>query len=191
MASRTPPVLGEPLPLELANTRFAHRGHEYEGLQEPPDLAAWLRRVRERLPIAPADGDLDAIGPDDLAAARELRDALRTLFTAATAGNALDADAAGVVNRAVRSAPRWHEITTERTPATAVRTTAPRVPAALAAIAEEAVGLLTGPEADALRACGAPGCMLFFRKNHPRRAWCSPRCANRVRAARHYARRTA
>jgi predicted RNA-binding Zn ribbon-like protein len=50
---------------------------------------------------------------------------------------------------------------------------------------------LTGADAAALRACAAPGCMLFYRKDHPRRAWCSPRCSNRVRAARHYARRTA
>ncbi|MDQ3722876.1 MAG: hypothetical protein M3376_07395 [Actinomycetota bacterium] len=33
--------------------------------------------------------------------------------------------------------------------------------------------------------------MLYFRKDHPRRTCCSVRCSNRVRAARHYARRTA
>ena len=191
MDSHPVPVLGEPLPLELANTRFAHRGHEQDGLREPADLAGWLRRVRERLPLAPADRDLDAIGPEEVAAARELRDALRTLLTAATAGTAPDAEAPEVVNRVVRSAPRWHEIAIEPAPASVVRTAAPPVRAALAAIAEEAVGLLTGSEAAALRACAAPGCMLFYRKDHPRRAWCSPRCSNRVRAARHYARRTA
>ena len=191
MDSPPAPVLGEPLPLELANTRFAHRGHEHDGLREPADLAAWFRRVRERLPVAPVDGDLDAIGPRELAAARELRDALRTLFTAVTAGNALAAEPAEVVNGAVRSAPRWREIATETALASVVRTAAPPMPAALAAIAEEAVRLLTGPDAAAVRACAAPGCMLFYRKDHPRRAWCSPRCGNRVRAARHYARRTA
>jgi predicted RNA-binding Zn ribbon-like protein len=191
MESRPPPVLGEPLPLELANTRFAHRGHAHEGLQEPADLAAWLRRVRERLPIAPADGDLDAIGPEQLAAARELRDALRTLLTAVTAGNAPDAESVEVVNGTIRSAPRWREITSDPAPASVVRTAAAPVAAALAALAEEAVELLTGPDAAGLRACAAPGCMLFYRKDHPRRAWCSPSCGNRVRAARHYARRTA
>jgi predicted RNA-binding Zn ribbon-like protein len=191
MDSHPAPVLGEPLPLELANTRFAHRGHEHEGLREPTDLTVWLRRVRERLPVPPLDGDLDAIGPEELAAARELRDALRTLFTAVAAGAALDADAAEVVNRAVRAAPCWRELAPEPEPASVVRTAAPPVPAALATIADEAVRLLTGPDAAELRACAAPGCMLFYRKDHPRRAWCSPRCSNRVRAARHYARRTA
>lgn len=191
MASRPVPILGEPLPLELANTRFAHRGHEHEGLREPADLSAWLRQVRDRLPAAPSDRDLDGIGPAELAAARALRDALRTLFTAATAGTAPDADAAEVVNRAVRAAPQWRELATDDGLAAVTRTAAPPVSAALAAIADEAVGLLTGPDAAALRACAAPGCMLFYRKDHPRRAWCSPRCSNRVRAARHYARRTA
>jgi len=191
MDSRPAPVLGEPLPLELANTRFAHRGHEHDGLREPADLTRWLGQVRERLPVAPTDADLDAIGPAELAAARALRDALRTLLEAATAGTAPDADAAEVVNRAVRAAPRWRELVTEPEPASVVRTAAPLVPSALAAIADEAVRLLTGPDAAALRACAAPGCMLFYRKDHPRRAWCSPHCSNRVRAARHYARRTA
>ncbi len=191
MELRRAPILGEPLPLELANTRFAHRGHEHEGLARPEDLAGWLRRVDDRLPAALAQHDLDAIGPEELAAARDLRDALRTLLTSAVADTMPDAHAAEVVNQAARAAPWWRELVTDPVPTSVARSAAPSVPAALAAIADEAVRLLTGPDATALRACAAPGCILFYRKNHPRRAWCSPRCSNRVRAARHYARRTA
>ena len=189
MASHPPPLLGEPLPLELANTRFARRGHEHEGLREPADLADWLRRVGGRLPVALPDAELDALGPGELAAACALRDALRSLFADVAAGAAPGADAAAVVNRAVRAAPAWRELAVDPAPAAVVRTVAPPFPAALAAIAAAAVGLLAGPDATALRACAAPGCMLFYRKDHPRRAWCSPRCSNRVRAARAYARR--
>ncbi|QIG41827.1 CGNR zinc finger domain-containing protein [Nocardioides anomalus] len=39
-----------------------------------------------------------------------------------------------------------------------------------------------------LRACLAPGCVLYFVKEHHRQAWCSVGCGNRERAARHYAR---
>ena len=39
-----------------------------------------------------------------------------------------------------------------------------------------------------LRACLAPGCVLYFVKDHPRREWCGPACGNRARAARHYRR---
>jgi predicted RNA-binding Zn ribbon-like protein len=50
------------------------------------------------------------------------------------------------------------------------------------------VDILTGPAATRLRACYAPGCVLYFVKAHPRREWCSDACGNRVRAARHYQR---
>ncbi len=57
----------------------------------------------------------------------------------------------------------------------------------LGGLAADAIEFLaSGPE---LRACLAPGCVLYFVKDHPRRAWCSTGCGNRVRAARHYARR--
>ncbi|WP_225993278.1 CGNR zinc finger domain-containing protein [Actinomadura rudentiformis] len=39
-----------------------------------------------------------------------------------------------------------------------------------------------------LRACLAPGCVLYFLKNHPRREWCTAACGNRARGARHYRR---
>lgn len=60
--------------------------------------------------------------------------------------------------------------------------------AALAKVATDAVHLLAGPDAPQLRACHAPGCVLYFIKTHPRREWCSDGCGNRVRAARHYQR---
>jgi predicted RNA-binding Zn ribbon-like protein len=60
--------------------------------------------------------------------------------------------------------------------------------AAVAAIAEEAVALFAGPDRRLLRACHAPGCVLYFVRNHPRREWCSDGCGNRARVARHYQR---
>jgi predicted RNA-binding Zn ribbon-like protein len=58
----------------------------------------------------------------------------------------------------------------------------------IAALATSAVHLFSSPDAAALRACPAPGCVLYFIKDHPRREWCSAACGNRARAARHYAR---
>ena len=58
----------------------------------------------------------------------------------------------------------------------------------LAQVADQSVGLLAGQDAARLRACYAPGCVLYFVKTHPRREWCSVACGNRVRAARHYQR---
>jgi predicted RNA-binding Zn ribbon-like protein len=58
----------------------------------------------------------------------------------------------------------------------------------LSALAADTIRLLTGPERDEIRACGAPGCVLVFLRRHPRREWCSAACGNRARQARHYAR---
>jgi predicted RNA-binding Zn ribbon-like protein len=59
---------------------------------------------------------------------------------------------------------------------------------AVAFIAHQAVDLFTGPQRRQLRACLAPGRLLYFLKHHPRREWCSPVCGNRARVARHYQR---
>jgi predicted RNA-binding Zn ribbon-like protein len=50
------------------------------------------------------------------------------------------------------------------------------------------IELLSGSAAASLRACRAPGCVLYFVKTHPRREWCSVASGNRTRAARHYER---
>jgi predicted RNA-binding Zn ribbon-like protein len=60
--------------------------------------------------------------------------------------------------------------------------------APLSAIATQAVELFGQGDGFELRACLAPGCVLYFVKDHPRREWCSAGCGNRARAARHYAR---
>jgi 4-amino-4-deoxy-L-arabinose transferase-like glycosyltransferase len=60
--------------------------------------------------------------------------------------------------------------------------------AALGALARSAIEVVTLPRRDRLRACQAPGCVLFFQETARHRAWCSSGCGNRARVARHYAR---
>jgi len=52
-------------------------------------------------------------------------------------------------------------------------------------VAASGVALLSGQQRSLLRACRAPGCILFFVQNHARREWCSAECGNRARVARH------
>ena len=187
MSPRVPPLLGEPLPLELVNTHFVHRGEWADGLSSTGDLSAWLWRVRGRLPHPLSADDLANTTLGDLEAALTLRGALRVLVLDAVDGRPRTADAVAVVNHAIRSAPRWHELSVDAERPVPAATGSP-IDIALAAIAEESVAVLHGTGAEALRACKAPGCVLLYRKDHPRRKWCSSRCSNRVRAARHYAR---
>ncbi|MFD9704636.1 CGNR zinc finger domain-containing protein [Lentzea sp. NPDC059081] len=170
----------EPRPVLLMNTVWASRSRLHDDLTTVSGLRDFLG--------VPA-------GEDDLVAFRALRQALRDLagvLTEDTRPIAQDRDlgrAVAEVNRAARSSPRWPQLAvrdgellrhneSEGSPADAER----------ASIAAEAVDLFTGEDRVLLRACHAPGCVLYFVKDHPRREWCSPSCGNRVRAARHYRR---
>ncbi|MFD8804137.1 ABATE domain-containing protein [Streptomyces sp. NPDC059597] len=57
-----------------------------------------------------------------------------------------------------------------------------------ARLARSAAEFLAGPLRGRLRACPAPRCVRYFVQDHGRQAYCKTSCANRARAARHYAR---
>ena len=178
----------ESRPVQLMNTVRADRSGVHDVLTSPADLARWL-----------ADTGLKPAGPavtaDDLHAAVSLRDALRRLAALLTGDTRPAAQSArpdveaavAVVNRAAARAPRAALQVSGgglgRRPPTAPADAG----AALAVVAVEAVEVLTGPET-VLNASHAPGCVLYFVKDHHRREWCSTACGNRARAARHYLR---
>ncbi|MEV5753131.1 ABATE domain-containing protein [Actinoallomurus sp. NPDC052308] len=195
------PLLGEPLPIELMNTVWGDRGGVHDALDGPAGAEAWLRAVLPRIEPMTAS-DLDALSKEDLDhLARRLlglRDALRRLAAEAT-GDPRPAAAApirelgaavAVVNEAARAVPRWSALTWTpgEAPGRLTHADGRAADAAVSAIAEEAVDLFGRPDRLRLRACLAPGCVLYFRKDHPRREWCSAACGNRARAARHYRR---
>ena len=180
----------EPLPVRLMSTIWADADGLHDDLRTTADVNEWL----------------DAIGVDragahaterELATARALRDAVRLLAAYVTADRRPGRPAAATADVAAAL---------DRVNATAAELPAPRlalrdgrlgldlpggrspVTTGLAQVAEQAVGLLAGEDAARLRACYAPGCVLYFVKTHPRREWCSVGCGNRVRAARHYQR---
>lgn len=58
----------------------------------------------------------------------------------------------------------------------------------LAAIARDAMAVVTDARAAALARCEAPRCVRLLLRDHNRRRWCSTGCGDRVRAARYHAR---
>lgn len=194
-------MLGEPLPVELMNTIWADRDGVHDALADLDEALAWLSAIASRTDLQIGD-DLTQVGLQDrlplAQALRRLRDALRRLAAHATtdqrstaASPISDIEAAAAdLNRAAAAAPRWSEIELGEgaTPKRVVRSTKGRPEAAISQIADLAVTLFTGPERESLRACHAPGCVLYFVKGHPRREWCSAACGNRARVARHYQR---
>jgi predicted RNA-binding Zn ribbon-like protein len=181
---------GEPLPVRLMNTIWADRHGVHDALTTRGHLSEWFRTVG-------LSTEQIAVSYADLSTGRRLRDALRRLAALLTGDSrpaASVTDDLGVAVRqvnAVASAAPGHRL--RLGDGVLVRDTAPSgrsARAALAAVATEGIDLLTGPDAQLLRACYAPGCVIYFVKDHPRREWCSKTCGNRTRAARHYARRT-
>lgn len=181
----TGPVRDEPLAVELHNTLYASGGKAMDGLASEAGARAWLDALGDRLPTG-GSGRLPT-----RAELIELRDPVRESLHAVMHGAAPARSSLEVINRVSARAPR--------SPAARWRPAAPplaevdrhgarRRDVVLAAFAADAVELLTGPGREALRACGASGCVLLFLKDHPRREWCSAACGNRARQARHYAR---
>lgn len=195
------PLLGEPLPVELMNTIWADRNGVHDALGDPDSTRAWLRAVRSRTDLL-TPGDLDMLTVPDLDSLGGrlvgLRDALRRLAAEATqdprpaaASDTRELDAAvTALNRASGDTPRWSALswTPGQEPSRHTRGGGQTASAAVSAIAEDAVSLFGEDTRRQLRACLAPGCVLYFVKNHPRREWCSAGCGNRARSARHYQR---
>jgi predicted RNA-binding Zn ribbon-like protein len=175
----------EPLPVRLMGTIRAGADGIHDDLAATADVDEWLDAA-----------GIDRAGAHATERERALRDAVRRLAgyvtqdTRPAAASAITdvAAALDLVNSVAAElpAPRL-ALHDGRLELGAGRGTS-AVATGLAQVAEQAVGLLGGAEAARLRACYAPGCVLYFMKTHPRREWCSVACGNRVRAARHYQR---
>ena len=178
------PARHEPLAVELHNTLYVAGGEQIDGLATGASTRAWLSAIRDRLPLT---GNAH-VSREELIA---LRSVIRASLHALLAGHTPSRSDLHAINRASARAPqsalaRW------RRQAFPVRATdvhgASASDVILAAIATDAIDLITSSRLTGLRACGAPGCVLLFVKDHPRREWCSAACGNRARQARHYAR---
>ncbi|MFG3252426.1 CGNR zinc finger domain-containing protein [Streptomyces sp. NPDC048172] len=169
------------LSLELLTTGGPGPYRRFEMLHGPADLAAWAER--SRLTPTPV---LD-IAESEVAAARELRDALFRAATARAGGAEPSAADVAVLNGAAAHPPLVPVLAAdgaERHWAVPADGTA-----LLATVARDAVELLTGPYAHRVRVCSGENCALVYvdTSRPGRRRWCSmERCGNRhkVRALR-------
>jgi predicted RNA-binding Zn ribbon-like protein len=193
MAASTPAWLlpDEPAPVRLMNTIWADTRGVHDELTDVAALHDWLLAVT----------DYDSIGlgepsQDELDDAVLLRNSLRRLAAHSTADTRPSAqspvtevhDAVDAVNTLLTDRPRTELTIRSSQLQTVDKQHASPCRSALAGLGYDALELLTGPTAINLRACNAPGCVLYFVKSHPRREWCSEACGNRARAARHYQR---
>lgn len=185
--AEAPPLLGEPLALEFINTHYAVRGSQRDGLARPDHLAWWLSECRDRFSTELTDACLASVGEADVVHFRELRDAARRLIDAQVQGSEPDDRDVAQVNRAGGLGRSWPVLlwSADGVPSAARMGAGSPLLEAQAELAHAVVTLLTGHDTE-IKPCLAPGCVLFFERNPPRREWCSPGCGNRARAARHY-----
>jgi predicted RNA-binding Zn ribbon-like protein len=191
------------MPIELMNTIWADRNGVHEALGSPSEAVAWLRAVDERedAPVRDLGPWLERATRRDLHQLnldlRRLRDAARRLAARRTDDTRPAAqvdlsvtDAVVALNEYAATAQTWPTLEWPDTggPRSNVVTAATPGSAVVGGLARATITLLTRESSDALRACQAPGCVLYFLKHHPRREWCSAACGNRARQARHYRR---
>ena len=178
---------GESVPVRLMSTIWADTAGRHDDFATPADVDAWLEAVG--IPLGGAHASAA-----ERADAIRLRDADRRLAAHVTSDSRSDAasalislpEAVATLNEAARhrAGPRLAVRSARLRPEQDGSVSA--VTAGLAEVAEQSINLFGGREARKLRACCAPGCVLYFIKSHPRREWCSDACGNRARAARHY-----
>ncbi|MFK0044927.1 CGNR zinc finger domain-containing protein [Streptomyces sp. NPDC090741] len=183
MTSTPPfPLTGEPLALDLLNTRPADTGDLIAG---PAGLAAWLTVQEGRL------GPVGKVGPAEVAAVHAVREAAGAALAAARRGERPAAGALRVLNEASAGAPAHRELvwTAETGLAAAPHRTGTPARRLAAELADAAAELLTDPRVRDVRECEGADCVLLFLPAHPRRRWCvAAACGNRARVARYYAR---
>jgi predicted RNA-binding Zn ribbon-like protein len=179
------PVRSEPPAVELYNTLYADHGEAIDGLRDGSGLRSWVAALGDRLP--------DAARPVDAARLDEfwsLRVSVRAALRAVVEGRPVPKAVADVLNEVSARNPESLYLRRRQSSVVSELRYHAGTPSdvALGVLAASTIDLVGRPHGAALRACGAPGCVLMFVKDHPRREWCSAACGNRARQARHYAR---
>src|SRR5262249_35366348 len=151
--------------LALVNTRHGHRGGPVEHLAGADETRRWLagRDLLDRAAVVTPAGAADL---------RTLRGTIRELLVARARRRPREPAAVRDLNAAAAAAPgaaTLHWTTRDRP--TQAWTPAPGtsgIDRARALIAADAIDLVCGDRAESLYACGGPGCVRLFLRDHPR-----------------------
>lgn len=169
------PILGEPLAIELANTRYG------EGL-EPFDFLG--TRKLATLWLHTATASTEVLSAHDYERLVRLRDAVFFVVRASCTHRVPAPHAVAEVNHCASLARTGLELTYHSYPP--AMTQAPRgrpIDQLLRQLATETITLVAQPDGQPIHQCAAPDCTLFFVKDHHRRRWCHPSCGHRTRQA--------
>jgi predicted RNA-binding Zn ribbon-like protein len=170
--------------LDFVNTRRDRRGAGVEYLNQPGDLAVWLRAAGATAGRAQIDDDL-------LAEATELREAIDAAVRAAVAARATPPDALRVLNHWLAASAAGPPVLSNATGITVLHPDhglSRDAAQALGRLAADAAQIVGTDQRDRLRICPGPGCGGRFLDESPagRRRWCTMAvCGNRNKASTH------
>ncbi|WP_405799825.1 CGNR zinc finger domain-containing protein [Streptomyces sp. NBC_01506] len=172
--------LGTVLATSFTGTLSERHGNAVERIPVPHRLIDWL---------AVYGLAVDSCTEAQLDLARELRESIHAVATAAAIGDALPASAVNVIND--RSAQgRAAAVLTPEGERRWLLGSASRVEDALSVIAADAIGVIAGERDGRLALCASPTCRAaFFDTSRSRtRRWCDMNtCGNRQKKARFHA----
>ncbi|MEU8683673.1 ABATE domain-containing protein [Streptomyces sp. NPDC048611] len=161
-----------------------------ERLTGPDHLRAWLTGAG----LVPPGTPLDGVDGRWLGGFRGLRDLLLRVVHDELRGRAAEADLALLNSAAAGQPPAPRVVRAADGTLARVLPGPPECAGLLAAVARDAIGLLTDPDARGqLRQCEGESCTLVYldTSRGRRRRWCSSEvCGNRERVARHRRRTT-
>ena len=180
------PLLGEPAPVEFANTLYFSGRTSTDFIASPSLLRLWVTHVKSDPPL-PAPGPW---APPSVRAAGELRDAVRQLFEALALGRAPPVRALRVINQRAAAVATHVELSPRLTAVTRSRGEAP-LDTFLGRMAIDTIVLAASLKPGQLRRCGGPGCAMLFIRDRHRRQWCHESCGHRARQASYYRRKVA
>lgn len=185
------PFIGGRHCLDFLATLGKRHTEPFDRLTEPAALARWIGEAGLR----GAGAREAAVTGPQLTAARELRESLHRVLTAAMDARTPDADDLDRVNGAAAHpdlAPRLAFDQAGRPALDRAGGTARHdVRAALSTVARDAVSLIGGPLLTRVKECENPECSLLFLDDSQarRRRWCSmDRCGNLAKIANYRSR---
>jgi len=186
------PQTGEPVALDLVNTRPLSDAGPVDLIGSLDGLRAWLKLQEGRL-IGFSIQDVQSLDVGDLKRIWKVRDYIASLIDRVRHNREPLPDDLEAINAIVRKAPLVRQLVTNGETIAAVDERIGSPGARLAAcLADAAINLIADPSCRRIRRCAAHNCVMLFMPTHPQRRWCSAtRCGNRERVARHYRRRKA
>lgn len=175
------PILGEPAPVELANSLYGEGDDQVDFLATSELARRWFAEAE--LGTWPRHADAES-----QARLIELRNAVVDLVTASLEERDPRRASVAVVNRCAAEAPTVGRLVWSRgdAPSAEVLFRGGRTAQLLGQLAVGTIELLTGPRAERLRRCVGPGCRLLFVQHHRRRRFCHEECSHRARQMRYY-----